>query len=227
MQIKILILILLIVSIPSVHAIENSRWLLTISGFDKLEFGTEKLAGGLNIEWKTLLEFSVRKGQFKVGTGKAEFIGDITGFSRPAEMFDCQLMNGTFSNRNGMSFSTPHLRYKSFPVTGRVIGNTIQLNPFLEYPGNYYAVLYRCKTANDLGAFWIDRSPRVARELSKRQNTITKLDEGIYQAEIKEVKSIPPGPEIEMQLIDGLKFSVTEQFGLRKLEYTLKRIIQD
>lgn len=126
-----------------------------------------------------------------------------------------------------MSFSTPHLRYKAFPVAGRMVGDTIQLKPFLEYPGNYYAVLYRCETADELGSFWIERAPRIARELSKRQNTITKFEDGIYQAEIKEVKSIPPGPDIEIQLIDGLKFSVTEQYGLRKLEYSLTRVSQN
>lgn len=89
MQAIVLTLILLIVSIPSAQAVENARWILTISGVDKLEFGTEKLAGGLHIEWQTMLEFSIQDGQFKMGTGKVEFVGDITGSSRPEDIFNC------------------------------------------------------------------------------------------------------------------------------------------
>ncbi|MCP4076336.1 MAG: hypothetical protein GY744_09145 [Gammaproteobacteria bacterium] len=217
------LLILLIVSIPPVQAVENGRWKLTITGFDKIEFGTEKLAGGLNIHWQTELEFKIDDNRFIQGTGVARLLDDITTFSRPAEMFNCELVNGTFASRTGMSFSMPHLRYKAFPLAGKVMHDSVQLKPFLEYPGNYYAVLYQCETTNELGSFWVERSPRVARELSKRQNVMTKFEQGAYQANIKEVISISPGPQIEIPLIDGLSFSLSEQYGLRKLEYSLIR----
>ncbi len=218
------LLILLIVSILPAHANENGRWKLTITGFDKIEFGTEKLAGGLNIHWQTTLEFKIEDNRFIQGTGVARLVDEITTFSRPAEMFNCELVNGTFASRTGMSFSMPHLRYKAFPVAGKVIEGSIQLNPFLEYPGNYYAVLYKCETTNELGSFWIERSPRVARELSKRQNAITKFEDGTYQANIKEVNGISPGPQLKLPLIDGLSFDLSEQYGLRRLEYSLSRI---
>ena len=217
-------LILFIAIILPALAIEDSRWILTIQGKDKVEFGTEQLAGGLNIHWQTKLEFTIQNDRFNQGTGTATFVGDITTFSRPAEMFDCKLVNGIFSNRNGISFSTPHLRYKAFPLTGKIVGDKIQLNPFLEYPGNYYAVLYQCETSNELGSFWIERSPRIARELSKRQDATITFEESIYRARIKEINSISPGPQMELPLIDGFKFSVTQQYGLRTLNYSLSRV---
>lgn len=227
MKAIILILILQSVSVTAVQATENGRWVLTISGADKLEFGTQSLAGGLNIKWTARLDMTIENGQFKQGSGTARLSSEISPFSRPAGMFDCKLTKGTFSNRNGLSFYTPHLRYKSFPVAGKIEGNSIQINSLLEYPGNYYAVLYQCETSHESGSIWIERSPRLAGELSKRQNTITQYVDGIYRARVKEVKSISPGPQIELPLIDGLKFSVTRQYGLRKLEYRLNRITQD
>ncbi|MBT3204120.1 MAG: hypothetical protein HOM14_11900 [Gammaproteobacteria bacterium] len=227
MQTLFCLLILLIVSILPVQADENGRWKLTISGTDKIEFGTEKLAGGLNVQWKTVLEFKVENNRFLLGTGTAELVEEITTFSRPANMFDCQLVNGIFANRTGMSFSMPHLRYKAFPVAGKLLGKNIQLKPFLDYPGNYFAVLYRCETTNELGSFWLERSPRIAREMSKRQDTTTRFEAGIYQANIKEVKSIAPGPQLELPLIDGLSFSMSELYGLRLLEYSLNKMADE
>ncbi len=224
---KILIMSFLLVTSQIVQASESSHWKLTITGKDKLEFGTEMLAGGLNIGWQTVLEFSIQDGQFKLGTGSAELLGEISPFSRPLAIFECQLTNGIFSNRNGKSFSTPHLRYKAFPVGGKIIGDTILLKPFLDYPGNYYAVLYQCETASELGSIWLERSPRVARELSKQQNAVTQVENGSYQVSIKEVKSILPGSEIELPLIDGLQFGFTEPNGIRKLHYVLSRIKQN
>ena len=221
------LLIILIVSIQTANAVEDGRWVLTIIGFDNLEFGTEHLAGGLNIQWKTELEFNIKNSQFGQGTGRASLVGEITTFSRPEDMFDCKLEKGTFASRSGMNFSMPHLRYKAFPLTGKMVGETVHLNSFLEYPGNYYAVLYHCQTDNELGSFWIERSPRIARELSKRQNTATSFEEGIYHANIKEVKSISPGSQLELPLVDGLKFSVTQQFGLTRQDYALNRIADD
>lgn len=218
-------LILLILIIQSVHADNDGRWQLTISGIDRLEFGTEHLAGGLQIQWLTTLEFTVSDDVFIHGTGTARLLPDITTYSRPDDLFDCTQVTGTFASNSGQSFSTPHLRYRSFPMLGKVSDNKIRLNPHIEYPGNYYAVLYECKTSNSQGSFWIDQSPRFARELSKRQNALVKQSGSIYSANIKEVKSIPPGPELVLPLVDGLSFSVTEEYGLRKLSYQLIRLI--
>lgn len=220
------VLIILIISIQFVQVVQAgdvSRWQLSISGIDQLEFGTQRLAGGVQIEWQTIIEFTLQDGQFKSGTGTSRLLNTIAPLSRPPDTFNCQLSKGIFSNRNGMSFSTPHLRYKAFPVSGKVNGESIQLNPYLEYPGNYYAVLYHCQTSNELGSFWIERSPRIAKELSKRQNTSTKFENDSYLADIKEVKSIPPGAEIEFPLINGFKLAFSEQSGLRKLEYRLEK----
>ena len=220
-------LILLIVSIQTIDADQNGRWLLTISGVDRLEFGTEQLAGGLTVPWETRLEFTIKNGAFNQGTGNARLLSDIATFSRPKDMFDCQQVTGVFASNSGQSFSTPHLRYQAFPMLGKVIGDKIQLMPYLEYPGNYYAVLYQCSTRDSLGSFWLERSPRIARELSKRQNAEVKQVGSEFSAHIKEVKSIPPGPDLVLPLVDGLELSLTQEYGLRTIEYSLQRIADE
>lgn len=205
----------------------NGRWQLTINGQDRIEFGTEQLAGGLNIAWQTWIEFTLENGLFVQGTGKAALKPDINTFSRPDDMFSCEQVTGTFVSSSGISFNTPHLRYQAFPVRGQMQGNSVVLNPYFEYPGNYYAVLYDCETDNTLGSFWLERSPRIARELGKRQNALLKTEDGVYSASVKEVKNIPPGPEMAFQLIDGNRFSLTQQSGLRTLHYSLEKIAEN
>ncbi len=221
------LLILLIVIMQSAHAELDGRWLLTISGSDRLEFGTEHLAGGLSIPWQSELEFTIKDGVFQQGTGNARLLADIDTYSRPQDMFDCEQVQGIFASNSGQSFSTPHLRYRAFPMLGQVVSDRVQLKPFLEYPGNYYAVLYECSTDDSRGSFWLDRSPRIARELGKRQNAQLKASESGYSAHIKEVKTIPPGPDIDLPLIDGLQFSLEQDYGLRTLNYTLQRIADE
>jgi len=216
-----------ILGIPHSFAQTDGRWRLTISGQDQIEFGTEHLAGGLHINWQTDLEFSISQGQFTQGTGSAKLDPEVTTFSRPEDMFDCHQVIGSFVSSSGISFSTPHLRFQAFPMTGKVINGKVQLNPFLEYPGNYYAVLYECQTQDSLGSFWLENSPRIARELSKRQDAMLKSDDKTYQASIKQVKNIAPGPEIIIPLQDGYELSLTQEYGLRKLHYQLKRIANE
>lgn len=223
--IKSLFFLILIIQIA--HAGDNGRWKLTIYGQDRLEFGTENMAGGLEIKWLSVLEFTLDRGVYAHGTGTARLLPGITSTSRPPEFFSCNQLSGTFANNSGQSFSTPHLRYRSFPMKGKVEGHSIVLRPHLDYPGNYYALLYECETSDERGSFWLEQSPRIARELSKRQNAILKVDDSIYRAQIKEVKTIEPGPEIILPLTDGLNFSVTQEYGLRKLEYRLQKISND
>lgn len=224
MKLVIRALIFPILTIQIVHADIDGSWKLTISGQDQLEFGTEHMAGGLKIQWQSELEFTIRHGRFFQGTGTAQLLPEIIMTSRPQDMFECNQVQGTFASNSGQSFSTPHLRYQAFPMLGKVIGQSIRLNPHLDYPGNYYAVLYECKTDNSLGSSWLEQSPRIARELSKRQNALVKVSESTYSAHIKEVKTIAPGPEMLFPLVDGLSFSVTQEYGLRRLDYRLQRI---
>lgn len=222
-------LVLLILIIQQAHAAAlddglDGRWQLTIRGHDQLEFGTEHLAGGVLIDWISVLDFTIENGQFLVGSGTAQLLPGMTAVSRPAEVFECEQENGIFASNSGQSFSTPHLRYSAFPMVGRVRNNKVQLMPHLEYPGNYYALLYKCVTEDSLGSFWLDNSPRYARELSKRQNASMSTGDSRFSARIKEVKNIPPGPELILPLVDGLEFSLTQEHGMRKLDYSLRRI---
>jgi hypothetical protein len=217
-------LIFLIISIHLAYAADDGRWQLVIDGVDRLEFGTQNLAGGISIGWQSILEFSIEGGQFEQGTGTARLLPEISAYSRPQGMFQCSQVSGTFASRSGMSFSTPHLRYQAFPLSGQIRGERVELVPFLEYPGNYYAVLYQCSTRSEFGDFWFERSPRISRELSKRQDSDLKLKEGEYRARIKEVKGILPGPSVEIPLIDGFALSVEHDYGARRLSYSLRRI---
>jgi hypothetical protein len=226
MRYLIKLLIFLIIIIHQAYAIEDGRWQLVIRGHDQLEFGTQRLAGGLHIGWQSILEFSIQQGQFTQGTGTAELLPNMSAFSRPPEMFECNQVAGTFASRSGISFSTPHLRYQAFPLTGKVIANRVELSPYLEYPGNYYAVLYRCTTRNELGEFWLDTAPRVSRELGKRQNSQTKSEDGLYSVSIKELKNIAPGSRMEIPLIDGFTMSLEQENGGRQIEYHLQRIAE-
>ncbi len=158
----------------------DGRWQLEITGHDQLEFGTEHLAGGVRVDWQSVLDFFIEDGVFKQGTGTASLLPQINTVSRPEGMFECQQESGIFANNDGQSFSTPHLRYRAFPMLGEVKQANVRLYPHLDYPGNYYALLYRCKTGNALGSFWLENSPRIARELSKRQNAIVKVSDSTY-----------------------------------------------
>jgi hypothetical protein len=223
---RVLLLLILIIQPAHANSIDG-RWQLTIAGRDQLEFGTEKLAGGVRLGWSILLDFTIRDGLFTQGSGTARLLPDITPVSRPEGMFDCQLDSGIFASSSGQSFATPHLRYQAFPMLGRVSETNITLQPHLEYPGNYYAILYRCKTTSVAGEFWLENSPRVARELGKQQNaTISAGDQG-YSAQIKEVKNIAPGPDLTLPIIDGLSFTISQEYGLRELNYHLERIADE
>lgn len=221
------LLIFLIITIHQAYAIEDGRWQLTISGQDQLEYGTQMLAGGLNIGWESILEFSIKGGQFTEGTATARLLPNMSAFSRPPEMFECAQVSGTFASRSGVSFSTPHLRYQAFPLSGKVVGEYLQLNPYLEYPGNYYAILYQCSTKHELGDFWLERAPRVSGELGRRQNADTKMQDGVFSVNIKELKSIPPGSRLEIPLIDGFKMSMEQDTGGRQVAYQIQRIADE
>jgi hypothetical protein len=195
-----------------------------INGTDRLEFGSRFLAGGLDLEWQSILEFSVLDGRFELGTAKAQLMPNVEAFSNPPGMFDCSQVSGTFASRSGNSFSIPHLRYQGFPLTGRVIDGKVELTPFLEYPGNYYAIMYRCETADERGEVWADSAIRIARELGRRQNAEVETDNGRYRATIKEVKVIAPGPKLEIPLNDGFELALEQNYGARKLRYQLRRM---
>lgn len=221
------LLIFLIIIIHQAYANNDGGWQLTISGQDRLEFGTQQLAGGLNIGWKSILEFHIKQGEFEQGTGIAQLLPNMSAYSRPEHEFSCTQETGTFASRSGVSFSTPHLRYQAFPLSGKISGERVQLIPYLDYPGNYYAILYQCASANMPGEFWLERAPRISRELGKRQNAHMNTKDGEFSVNIKEVKIIPPGLKLELPLIDGFSFSLEQDYGTRVIEYQLRRITSE
>jgi hypothetical protein len=63
--------------------------------------------------------------------------------------------------------------------------------------------------------------------LSKRQDALIKSESGSFQASIKEIRNIEPGPEVNLPLIDKLEFTLKENYGLRTLTYRLDRMIDE
>jgi len=206
----------------------DGRWLLRIEGRDQLEFGLENLAGGIRVRWRSELEFTIESGRFLRGSGRAELLPDIEAVSRPPGFFDCAPSEGVFANRSGQSFEMPHLRYRSFPMRGRLEQRDgawrVILEPDLKYPGNYIAVMYRCSTGNAQAALWLEASPRVARELGKRQNAEVARDSDRFSVSVKEVKTLPPGPLLELPLQMGLEFTLESEYGMRRVVYRLQRL---
>jgi hypothetical protein len=228
---KVLILLIVAMTPAALSAAPgpvDGRWLLRIDGRDQLEFGLENLAGGIRVQWRSELEFTVESGQFLRGSGRAELLPDIEAVSRPAGFFDCAPSEGVFANRSGQSFDMPHLRYRSFPMRGELRRQNeawrVILRPDLKYPGNYIAVMYRCSTGDEQGALWLEASPRVARELGKRQNAEREQGIGRFGVSVKEVKTLPPGPLLELPLQDGLEFTLESEYGMRRVVYRLQRL---
>lgn len=225
MRIIILALIFFPVAVQAALS-EDGIWELLINGEDRLEFGTEFLAGGVQIHWRSNLRFEIRQGQFVRGSGTAELNSEVEPFSRPSGRFDCALQQGVFASKNGISFKMPHLRYRSFPVSGTVSGSTIELQPDFDYPGNYYAILYACETLDESGVFWLQSGERFARELGKRQSSITQVDQELFKVSVKEVKPIEPGETLSVPLQNGLQFDFSSEAEGRQLKYHLQKVAE-
>lgn len=207
----------------------DGEWELRINGKDNLEFGTQFLAGGLTVKWTVSLLFRVKDGQYILGTGIAKLNSNVEPFSRPEKLFECDNIPGTYVSRNGQIFKTPHLRYLSFPVSGQVqlkkpnSPTMMKLVHGMEYPGNYYGVLFECKTKNDLGENWLVQSPRVSKEKASRQSIDTHEADGFYVAKIKQVKAVAPGPELMIPMIDQWQMTFSDSFGESSYHYQLIR----
>lgn len=223
-----LLIVSLFLFVNSVSAdVNDGNWELRISGKDNLEFGSEFLAGGLTVNWTTSIIFKIVDGHFFSGTGIANLDKSAVPYSRPEGIFTCNKISGTYVSKNGQIFETPHLRYVSFPVTGQVqlkqkeSPHMIKLKHGMDYPGNYYGMLFECNTENDLGKIWLERSPRVSKEKASRQSIeINKIDK-MYSAKIKQVKSVSPGAEIMIPLIDQWQMSFSDSFDESHVKYQL------
>lgn len=203
----------------------DGRWRLTLDGSDRLAFGTRILAGGIIIGWQSVLEFQIRDGAFVQGSGRSRIVGDESPYSRPEGMFQCVQERGTFAAAGGKLSSTPHLRYRAFPVEGAVeAGDTVHLVPMMDFPGNYVAAIYRCETRNTLGDIWTARGDLVGRELGLRQNSSVELEAGVYSARVKEVRQISPDGELRLPLREGWRGEWGDARLGRVVALTLERI---
>jgi len=220
----ICVLLIFLPAFASIAQNIDGQWQLKITGKDQLEYGTQKLAGGLLMSWQTVIDFEIQQGQFLQGSGKTNLLPEILPFSRPDNMFQCKSIAGVYATRSGRSVEMPRLRYQGFPVAGEVVQNKVRLVPYIEYPGNHYAVMYQCETSDGLGEFWQDSAPRIATELSKRQNAISTFNGQVYSVKVKEVKNLPPGVELTIPLQSGWQIELNREYGARQVEYQLIKL---
>ncbi len=92
----------------------------------------------------------------------------------------------------------------------------------MEYPGNYYGVLFECKTQHDFGKNWLIQGQRVSKEKASRQSIETHRDE-FYSAKVKQVKAVAPGPELMIPMIHQWEMTISDSFGESSLQYQLLR----
>lgn len=207
----------------------NGDWELKITGQDKLEFGTQFLSSGVIVNWQVNLLFSIENEQFKTGTAFAELDKEIQQFSLPEKTFTCQKEEGSYVSKSGQIFQTPHLRYKRFPITAVVkpLINGIQnifIQHGMDYPGNYYGLLFECKTEHDFGKNWLQQGPRNSKERGSRQSIHTSFDGQSYKVKIKQVKEIAPGSKLEIPLINHWSMIQNSTFDDTKLKFELLKV---
>lgn len=206
----------------------DGDWILEIKGKDQLEFGSQFLASGVIVEWQSDLIFSIKNGVLSSATGISVLKPEIKTYSRPENVFNCQIINGSYVSKSGQYYKTPHLRYERYPVTGNVIDNSraiskIRLIHGMDYPGNYYGVLFSCETEEEVGKIWLSQSPRVSKERGSRQSISVETSNNLFQAKVKQVKEIQPGSELVLPLIDGWEMSSSDAFGSTHVSYSLTK----
>jgi hypothetical protein len=94
------LLVFLIITIHQAYAIEDGRWQLTITGQDQLEYGTQMLAGSLNIGWESILEFSIKQGRFEQGASTARLLPNMSAPRVSRELGKRQ--NAQIKNEDGV-----------------------------------------------------------------------------------------------------------------------------
>ncbi len=219
--------VLLMLSVPCVALASgpgvDGRWLLTIRGDQSFVFGEPGFGGGVRIPWEILIDFEVRQGEYRIGSGNARWLNQITSLSRPQAWFDCRKVNGTYLDSNLTLHETPRVRFAAFPVAGVVHEGRIELRPGYVPPGNYLAVTYRCATDNPLAENWFSIAERGKQVFGKRQDAEPRRDGVAQTVRVREVAALPPEAGLELPLSDGWVFAQSDgsrraRFELRKLE---------
>lgn len=202
----------------------DGDWRLTIEGHQAFIFGEPGFGGGIRIPWRVVIEFSVREGAYQIGSGSAQWVDRATAVSRPAGLFACRQVAGSYLDSGLALHETPRVRFAGFPVAGRVEQDRVTLEPGYEPPGNYLAVTYRCVTENPRADSWFAFAERGKQVLGKRQDVETQRDGDRQSVRVREVASLPPEGALDLPLQDGWTFAQGSETADRQTRFTLRRI---
>lgn len=201
----------------------DGRWLLSIVGHSSYQFGEAPLGGGLRMAWRVDIRFAVRDGEYAVGNGSAQLVGEPIMLSAPPGLFDCTQVAGTYLDSNLVLHETPRIRFARYPVAGALQAGRVTLQPGYDPPGNYLAVTYECRTDSPLAAEWFALAERGKQVLGRRQDAERRVDGGLRSVRVREVIALPPEAAIELPLVDGWGFSIGAADDPARAEYRLSR----
>ena len=213
---------LLVTSVVSAKPADG-EWHVKITGTNLFFYGTSILTAGLKQRWEIDMEIHIRSGQFDIGSGKGRLLGPPEPYSRPEQMFSCKMLKGSYLDRGLNIMETPHMRYRGFPIAGKIINNHIILEPGIEYIGNFIAMMYECSTTNQLADVWLERGKLSALERAKRLGTTVAVENNRTTVKVKEIQSMEPRGTIELPLIDGHRFRLNDQAAMSEVEYHISK----
>jgi hypothetical protein len=205
-------------------AAPDGPWELRISGHNSYMFGEPGFGGGLRIPWEVVIQFQIEDGEYRIGSGSARWLDQMTALSHPTGWFDCRQVEGTYLDSNLALHETPRVRFAAFPVAGEVHDGRVTLQPGYQAPGNYLAVTYECVTDNPLAYNWFPLAERGKQILGKRQDT-EKTQQGDRQrVRVREVASLPPEGSLDLPLQDGWGFTLGSADDASLISYRLQRL---
>lgn len=181
-------------------------WRLIIEGNHRYIYGDRALQGYVEIPWEVIIDFSVEQGQVLGAIGSARWLDKPNYGSVPANWFACELRNGSYLDANLRMLQMPRVRYSRFPLSGRVSDGLLELKPGYEAPGNYLAVTYGCQSDNPIAGNWFVFAQRARNEEGKRQDAETSTKGDHRQAQVSEVKLLPPAAAIQLPLDERWRF---------------------
>ena len=218
-----LLLAALLATTANVLAAE-AQWRLQIDGHQRFVFGEAGFGGGVQLSWEVTIDFLVEDGEFRVGSGRARWHGDVLPLSAPADWFDCRSVEGTYLDSNLALHHTPRVRFAAFPVAGRVADGRVELQPGYEPPGNYLAVTFECVSRFPATDNWFEVAERGKQVLGKRQDAERRTGSALPAVRVREVAALPPESSLDLPLVDGWEFSQGGADSGRRWTYRLLRI---
>lgn len=209
---------------PARSEVVDGRWELRLSGHNSYLFGEPGLAGGLRIPWEVVIQFQIQAGEYRLGSGSARWVDEVTALSYPPGWFSCRQVEGSYLDSNLKLHETPRVRFAGFPVAGEVRERRVLLQPGYQPPGNYLAVTYECVTDNPRAYDWFALAERGKQILGKRQDAEKQGAGDSQRVRVREVAPLPPEGGLELPLQDGWAFTQGGVDDASRIGYRLRRL---